>query len=344
MLVDIEIVVWGVTSFLECLAVGLKTIGPARKVDVITNPEDTVFGGVHVVFEGTLSDDDSFVNRAAIIHQNEDRVIVVTLVGRSDLSHLTLDNSADQVLFLEVGDGHAAILVIVGDAVIVKGMSTGGSDDPRDITIILQTGKSGLEVDLGIIRFHISSLIGLVVTTEEKIVIVLGLSDRVDARELVELRVPPDSTISLVESNDGTETSVPTDQVKLRLLLGVSVDKVGLFLSEQGVSSDFSSSELDEFVIPIHSNAVVILRISDSEHKHRLVFDKGCVEVGLIVSVIALVVVDGAVHDVLGYGIGRRLDGFKRHETVEVTVSGTDIHHQGNLVTVALKGERGTIA
>ena len=222
-------------------------------------------------------------------------------------------------------------------------MPSCGSDDPRDITVVLQTSKGSLVEDLGIVRLNISSLIGLVVTTEEQIVVVCGLGDRIDSRHFVELCVPPDSTISLVESNDGAKTSVPTDQVELGLLLRVRVDEVCLFFGEQGDSCDLSCRKLDKLIVPIDSNAVVILRIRDSEQEHGFVLDKSCVEIGLVISVVAFVVVDGAMHHILGHGIGVRLDGLERHETVEVAVSGIDIHHQGNLVSVALEGERGAI-
>ena len=145
------------------------------EVDVFTDPENTVLGCDHVIASGSLSDDDNLLGLTTFTQQDEDSVSEIAFVGGSHFCHLTLNDDSNLFLLLVICNSHAFVLVIIGGSVI-EGVLARGGDNPRDITVVLHAGYRGFLEHGRVENIRVSSgLVWLVLTAEEKIVVILRL-------------------------------------------------------------------------------------------------------------------------------------------------------------------------
>ena len=267
---------------------------------------------------------------------NEDCIIIVRLVLRSNFRHLTLDNDSKLLTLLVVRNGHALVLVVVSYTSIVLRMAAGSSDNPAYVTIITEARHDSLIVDFGVIRLSISPFVRLVVTTEEQLIITSSLANRVDAAHLIKLSMPPYSTITLVEADDTTKAAITTNQVELGLLLRISDNEVRFLLIEERISCNLTVRVPDETVVPVNVQSSTV---GNSEHEHGIVLYKSSVEVRLVISVVALIVEDGTAESVCGHNRGRSIDIIKGDKSVESTVRDVNIHEKRHLVAKTSQGK-----
>ena len=136
--------------------------------------------------------------------------------------------------------------------------------------------------------------------------------------------MPSDRTVTLVEADDATLASVATDQVENRLLLGVGNNKVGLFLVQKWIHGDFGGGKVSEPLVPVDGHDTAL--VSDSEHEHDAVLEERAVKVGLVVTVVALVVVDGAEGLVGRNIVSGGVHVVNRNEPVEFTIFSIQVH------------------
>jgi len=75
--------------------------------------------------------------------------------------------------------------------------------------------------------------------------------------------------------------------------------------------------------VPVYSG---VSEVQYSEHEHRVVLEERAIEVGRVVSIVSLVVIDSTESLVSGDDVSRGIHVVQRDKPVELTINGFKVH------------------
>jgi len=171
--------------------------------------EETVVGDVRIVDSIREGDSGRFLGLTVHIEKDEHCVVEITLLvgGLSKISHLSLDEDGEFTRFSAVGDTEASIHLVGGG----KSVSSGESGVPDHLTFVVHAESSSGVLSGGQVICSVSSF---EITTSVEMAVKRDLSPGTNDRHLVELGVPPQTTVNLVELHDTSITLVASRQVE----------------------------------------------------------------------------------------------------------------------------------
>jgi hypothetical protein len=167
--------------------------------------EETVVSDVRIVESIGEGDSGRFLGLTIHIEKDEHCVVEITLLvgGLSKISHFSLNEDGEFTSLSAVGDTEASIHLVGGG----ESVSSRESGVPDHLTFVVHAESSGGVLSGGQVIGSVSSF---EITTSVEMAVKRDLSPGANDRHLVELGVPPQTTVNLVELHDTSLTLVAT--------------------------------------------------------------------------------------------------------------------------------------